>query len=260
MRGADDDQSITAALKTANELFGGTLLVCSEAGDREGWIDHRALRDPESPALRELIACLAAAGFGANRRAVSASVMLRLGWAAGPVVAAYLAEGRVLRVGRYALKFSQQSLVKAICIGEVDSWCRPRGGRLDREVLDSLLAFSEPVLAGHHRWSGYSRHALWAMLASSWLAQFAAIGNRLGRRRESVNAACRLLKRHPEIARALPETYEIGCGDKSGTCQILKACCLYHKGRPGHFCPSCPAITERVRFLRNREWICQTRS
>lgn len=257
MQGSDDDQSITAALNNANELFGGTLHVCNEIGDRNGWINNMALRNPNHSALSPLVSCLAAMGFGANRRAISASIMLRLGWAAGPVIAAYLSEGRVLRIGRYALKFSQKSMVRAICINEVDSWCRPQGERLDSEVLDSLIDFSEPVLAGHHHWSGYSRHALWAMIASSWLAQFAAIGHRLGRRRESVRAGRRMLKRHHEIARALPETYEIGSDGKSGTCQILKACCLYHKGRPGHFCPSCPVISERVRFLRNRKWVCR---
>lgn len=97
------------------------------------------------------------------------------------------------------------------------------------------------------------------MLASSWLAQFSTIGELLGDREQAVRAARALLARHSELARALPETYVIASGDRSEVCQILKACCLQHKGFRRRFCPSCPVIQDRERIVRNREWVCRAK-
>ena len=251
------DMAVPALLDRLVHLT-GALRVTLDPPDVDGWISANDLTTPETGALADFIERLADAGFAANRRAAAASLLLRHGWAAGPIIAAYLAERRTLRIHDFALRFSASTLVEGIWIRQADSVIERLPSDSRDGVLASLLAFSEPVLESLRRWSGYSRHALWSMLTSSWIAQFSTLGSLLGDRERAVRAGRVLLARHPELARALPETYLIASGDRSEVCQILKACCLQHKGFRRRFCPTCPVIQDRERFVRNREWVCRT--
>lgn len=251
------DLGVAALLDRLAHLT-GALRVTQDPPDRDGWIASNELLAPDTGALADFIVCLADAGFGANRRAAAASLLLRHGWAAGPIIAAYLAERQTLRIHDFGLRFSASTLVEGVWIRQADSQISHDPSDSRAGVLASLLAFSEPVLESLRRWSGYSRHALWSMLTSSWMAQFSAIGKLLGDRECAVRAGRSLLARHPELARALPETYLIASGDRSEVCQILKACCLQYKGFRRCFCPTCPVIQDRERFVKNREWVCRT--
>jgi hypothetical protein len=233
----------------------GMLRIETDPADRDDWIDDAALGDPETGPLADLNARFVAAGFGVNRRAVAASLMLRYGWAAGFIIAAWLARREIVRIDRFALKFSSMTMVEAVWIR--DARILPDRGEEEgrHALLESLLAFTEPLIASQHHWSRFSRHALWSMVTSSWAAQFAAIGERLGRRDEAVEEVRRLMGRDPEIAAAAPRLYEVEAGRRTQTCQRRAACCLYFKGPRQHFCASCPIIPATERIARNRDWV-----
>ena len=122
-------------------------------------------------------------------------------------------------------------------------------------LLASLIDFTEPLIASQHAWSRFSRHALWAMVTSSWAAQFAAIGRRIGCEEKAVAQARRLMEGDAEIAAAAPLLYAIRAGRQTQTCQRRAACCLYFKGPRQHFCASCPIIPPAERIARNRDWV-----
>jgi hypothetical protein len=126
---------------------------------------------------------------------------------------------------------------------------------LRERLLESLIAFTEPMIAAHHAWSRFSRHALWAMVTSSWAAQFANVARQLGDERRGVHEARTLLALVPEINRAAPELYEVHSAGNSRTCQKLRACCLYFKSGKGQFCACCPIIPDAERLERNRSWV-----
>lgn len=223
--------------------------------DREGWVDRTALLDTATGPFADLHARFVAAGFGCNRKAAAASLLLRYGWAAGFQIAAWLDRGLVLHLDSFALKFSPSTLVEALWVQgvriekthhEADGYAR---------VLESLKAFTEPLVQSQHEWSRFSRHALWSMAVSSWAAQFASIGTRLGRRDKAVRDARRVFALDPEIARAAPEAYVVRAKNKSLVCQKRSACCLYYKGPSKHFCASCPIISKDERLARNREFV-----
>src|SRR5262249_34493295 len=67
----------------------------SHPRDPSGWIDASALVEPDGLPLSTLLQRFKSAGFAFNRRAASASLMLRCGWAAGFPIAAYLTRARV---------------------------------------------------------------------------------------------------------------------------------------------------------------------
>lgn len=236
------------------------LKVELDPDDPEDWVNGECLCEPDVPSPVEgVIADLVTAGFGANRRATAASLMLRHGWGAGPIIAMYLAEGRILRVQKYAYWFTRATFLERIWIRQADMVTAESLDDRRTELLESLLAFSEPVLESMQAWSGYSRHALLAMLASSWMVQFSHAGELMGCREAAVREGRIVLARDRELVRALPETYVIASGSRSEVCQILKACCLQHKGHRHRFCPTCPVIKDRDRFVLNREWVCRER-
>jgi hypothetical protein len=122
-------------------------------------------------------------------------------------------------------------------------------------LLESLVAFTEPVIAVQHVWSGFSRHALWAMATSSWASQFASTGRQLGDEAHSVREARAMFALIPEIARAAPELYEVTGGGRARTFQKMRACCLYFKNSDRQFCANCPIIPQAERLERNRAWL-----
>jgi hypothetical protein len=167
------------------------------------------------------------------------------------------------------LHFSPGSLLKGIWVRDAQfigladdpwaggpEWIESVSPEILRErLLEQLIALTEPVVAAHHAWSRFSRHALWAMATSSWGGQFANVARQFGDEQRGVREARALFALAPEIARAAPELYEVQSGGVSRTCQKLRACCLYFKNGNGEFCACCPIIPEAERLERNRTWV-----
>jgi len=236
----------------------GMLRLETSPPDPESWIDGEVLRDPQAEPSARLFDRFVEAGFGSTRRVAAASLLLRYGWAAGFQIGAWLDRGLALHLDAFALKFSPSTLVEAVWakqarIAQPES--REEGLAA---LLDSLMAFTAPLVESQHQWSGFSRHALWSMAVSSWAAQFSAIGERLGQRERAMAEAQAMFALDPVIARAAPETYTVAVGQRSRMCQVRSACCLYYKGPARHFCVSCPIITREERLRRNRDFTCVT--
>ena len=235
------------------------------------WLDGTALVSPDSDPLATLLRRFKSSGFAFNRRAASASLLLRYGWGAGFIIAAYLTRARVPVLRDFAMFFSSGTLLKGLWVRDAEFFGLPddplAGGQewietvtpeiLRQRLLEALIAFTDPVVAAHHAWSRFSRHALWAMATSSWAAQFANVARQLGDEQRGVREARAILDTAPEIARAAPELYEVKSAGVARTCQKLRACCLYFKSGNGQFCACCPIIPDAERLERNRTWVAQ---
>jgi hypothetical protein len=244
---------------------------CFESPDAEGeWISATALSAPEADPLASLQRRFCPAGFKFNRRAAAGALMLRYGRSAGFAIAAYLTQSRVPFVRDYAVWFSSgRPQLRWLWVGDVKfvghsgdelagqaDWIESASGNLLLpRLLDSLVALAEPVIATQHNWSGFSRHALWAMVTSSWASQFASIGRQLGDEARAIQEAGAMFELFPEIARAAPEIYAVSGGGRVGTFQKMRACCLYFKNSDRHYCSNCPIIPEDERLNRNRAWL-----
>ena len=249
------------------------IALSSQPPDATGWLDAAALAEPDSLPLLALLQRFKSAGFAFNRRAASASLMLRYGWASGFAIGSYLTRARVPFLRDFALYFSPATLLKGLWIREAQfvgraddplagspEWIETVGQDALRErLLESLITFTEPIVAAHHAWSRFSRHALWAMATSSWAGQFANVARQLGDEKRGVHEARLLLALVPEIKRAAPELYEVESAGVSRTCQKLRSCCLYFKSSKGQFCACCPIIPDAERLERNRSWVAAQR-
>jgi hypothetical protein len=240
--------------------------------DPSNWFDGDALALPQSAAFATLERDFKAHGLATNRKAASASLLLRFGWAGGFAIAAYLACARVPFLRNYAISFSPTMLLKLLWIRDARFVClyddALAGGAeciasveandLRRHLLKSLIQFTEPVVATQHEWSRFSRHALWAMATSSWAEQFVSIARQIGDEARGVREARAVFQLASELSQAAPTLYEVRGETAARTCQVRRACCLYFKGTTRYFCASCPIISESERLERNRAWIAQS--
>jgi hypothetical protein len=244
--------------------------VCPEPMEIEGiWLSGDELRNPQANPLACLMQRLGTAGFRFNRRAAAAALMLRFGWSAGFAISSYLLQARIPAVCDYAMGFSPRTLLQWICVRDVmfvgrsddalaggRDWLEslPHDALLGR-LLESLITFTEPVIAAQHVWSGFSRHALWAMATSSWASQFASIGRQLGDEARAVREARAMFNLDSEIKRAAPHLYEVSSNEVRRTFQKMRACCLHCKNSNRRFCANCPIIPEAERLERNQAWL-----
>jgi hypothetical protein len=242
----------------------------SEQTDVEGtWLSPDELCSPDADPLASLMRRFSSAPYTFNRRAAAAALLLRYGWGGGFAIASYLVQSRVPVLRDYALCFSPRTLLRGLCVRDAAFVGQPddvlAGGRdwleslpkglLLKRLLDSLIALTEPVIAAQHVWSGFSRHALWAMATSSWASQFAAIGRQLGDEGHAVHTACAMFSLDPEIDRAAPVLYEVSSNGITRTFQKMRACCLHFKHSERRFCANCPIIPEAERLERNQTWL-----
>jgi hypothetical protein len=254
-------------------VFDLHLRVVSRPTVQPDWFDACALASPQGEALAHLLQAFKRQGVAPNRKAASASLLLRLGWAGGFAIGAYLACRRVPMLRDYAVSFSSTTLLQSLWvrdalfsgvhddpqaggpewIGSVDA------GDLRRRLLESLVVFTEPIVTTQHAWSGFSRHALWAMVTSSWAEQFANIARQIGDEPRGIREAKAMFELIPELNRAAPLLYDVHRGQAVRTCQRRSACCLYFKNSARYFCASCPIIPESERLERNRAWVAEQR-
>jgi hypothetical protein len=268
---SDDGQRlILSDVLQSLKRFDLTMQPCTEPLAEGGeWISAASLSAPEVDPLASMLRRFGSAGFKFNRRAAAASLMLRYGWSAGFAITAYLTQSRVPFVRDYALWFSPRTLVRWLLVRDVTfvgcssdvlahepGWLEivPSNVLLWR-LLESLIMLTEPLIASQHAWSGFSRHALWAMATSSWASQFASTGRQLGDEPAAVRQARAMFKLTPEISRAAPELYEVRSASRVRTFQKMRACCLHFKNSDRRFCANCPIIPDSERLERNHDWL-----
>jgi hypothetical protein len=264
---------LTDALQTIGR-YKLVVQTCAEPVDVEGtWLSRDEICRPDADPLASLMQRFGSAAYKFNRRAAGAALMLRYGWGGGFAIASYLVQSRVPVLRDYALCFSPRTLLRWLCIrdaafiGHSDDVLASSRDWLDsvpselllRRLLESLMALTEPVIAAQHLWSGFSRHALWAMATSSWASQFASIGRQLGDEGHAVRMARAMFSLDPEIDRAAPYLYEVGSHGVTRTFQRMRACCLHFKNSDRRFCANCPIIPEAERLERNQAWLAERR-
>jgi hypothetical protein len=258
-----DPHSVLTQTIAALKPFQMYVELCSETDGAESWIGRDALCSPESAPLSGLIERFTAKGFAPNKKAASASLLLRIGWAAGFQIASYLVCRRVSYLRDYALRFGAHTGLNGLLVKDarvVEESADADARSLREHQLQSLIDVAEPIVATQHAWSHFSRHALWAMVTSSWAGQFAAVARQMGDSELGIREARATFALSTEIARAAPEVYDVHFEDLACTCQKRSSCCLYFKSPGRNFCASCPILPKEERLERNLAWVRSQRA
>ena len=216
------------------------------------------LADVGSPQHALFLNVLAERGFGDNRRVISASVALRVGWSSGFVIGTYVAAGLLAEDAVTSLVV-EKGLVRSVVVhsasfrGADDLPEKERRTALARILYDQ----AEPFVASHHAWSRLSRRALFSMLESGWAGQFVGFGEALGRADWAAQEAKAVLASHPVLALDAPELYPIKAAGKHKYCQRRTLCCLYYKMPNAGYCGSCPILAEPDRTARQIKYVAE---
>jgi FhuF 2Fe-2S C-terminal domain len=233
---------------------------------RAHWVNAAALASPAHAHLAGLLAGYKSSG--SDPRVAASVLMLRFGWVGGFAIAPYLARGRVPILRDYGLYFPPSPgpgprvlwIKDAQFVGRPDDtlagtaeWVETANEDLLRQRLtESLVAFTEPLVAALHAWSHRSRHALWAMAAATWGSQFQNVARALGDEARGVREAQATFLLAPEISRAAPTFKPVRSGAATGYSQQWASCCLYFKVSDRDYCSSCPIVPAKQRHQRQR--------
>lgn len=227
---------------------GADMLVLSSAD----------LADPAAPEHARFLAVMAQKGFGDRQRLISASLALRLGWAAGFQIGAYLLERRLPHVRSLSLVL-ERGLVSRVVIHDAaledTAGLEPAERRV--RMAARLHAEAAPFVRAHHGWSRLSARALFSMLESSWAGLFVTIGEAVGRSEEFAEEARAVLSAHPVLAADAPALYPVEAGGRRKTCQRRTLCCLYYRMPEAGYCGSCPILSDEDRALRQRRYVSE---
>jgi len=263
--GSDENAAaLTAITQRLNDL--GAYLQYAVGDPRQlpydvHWVEETDFAHLDKPSQQHLIAQLERSEFGSSPKACSAALLLRYGWSAGFLIGAWMTSGIVVQNARQSLGFNRSHvLLSGVCIQGCEGFLTPRTSSVEvrrERLLDELACHARAAVEAHHRWSGFSRKALWAMVTSSWAAQFATVGEKLGRPELALSEAAELLALDPDTSASQPELYIVQADGRNGICQKRKLCCLWHKSPQGGFCSSCPILPEHERLTRNHDWVRQ---
>jgi hypothetical protein len=239
------------------------IIVQGEVGtawdNAEGWITESQLCQVSEGPLQEMLQTLQTKGFGRNRKGTAASLLLRLGWAAGLPVGAHLLSQSTVSYKRFALRFSPMTLLQAVGVEglEVDDSLSHDADARRTIVARQLLMMSAGTVEALHHWSNYSYKALWSMVASSWAAQIYGMCEALGHDDIAQEEAAEIIRLTGIPQAARPHLYSVETEGQQRVCQRRAACCLYYKSEKNKFCASCPLVPELERLQRNADWVGQ---
>ncbi|MET0283470.1 MAG: (2Fe-2S)-binding protein [Polyangiales bacterium] len=214
-----------------------------------GWIEGGAFAEPERGPFAELLTQIGERLQTRDRKVIAASFALRFGWSSAAALGPHLLAGLVpdLALANTWLRFSANgALFERVCLIE------PRLSTLSAHA--TLVAQSLPVVDALSRWSRFPRKALWGQVESSWAAQFEPVLTALGRAGEVLQTIQAFFA---DDANA-PHAYEVTHCDVTRVYHRRASCCLYYKVPSGHYCVSCPLITDDERIERNKAWTERT--
>jgi hypothetical protein len=260
--------------------------------DGDGWIPGEAFTNALEGPFREFLERIGERIQTSDRKIIAGSFVLRFGWSAGVAVAPFLLQRCVpdVRLGNISLKFNKSTLFEKVSLkvarGVSDeqlhvaeqlkvpnNTCHhgasdpaPNEPSLEPpDPNDPLLAAlratlveqAQPVVDALYAWSRFSKRAMWGQITSSWGAQFTTIFGQLGRHLEALDHARLFFDSPGFLFGARPTFYLVDHLQVTRIYQRRATCCLYFKLPKGHYCASCPLISQDERVRRNKEWIAR---
>lgn len=121
----------------------------------------------------------------------------------------------------------------------------------------TLIEQTQPVVDALYAWSHFSKRAMWGQITSSWGSQFTTIFGQLHRHIEALGHARLFFDSPGFLLGARPTFYLVNHLQVTRVYQRRASCCLYFKLPSGHYCASCPLISQDEQVRRNKEWIAR---
>lgn len=193
----------------------------------------------------------------AFKRAVTASLALRIGWAYGVEIAAYKYLGKLADIRSASLVF-QGTLLRRVVIHDAQ-FSEIDGSDLNEALARILYEKTMPFIETHHNWSRLSKRAILSMMTSAWATRYRMMSeDQIGFVDEDcISEIEAFLSAHSALKKDTPDLYVIESEGRRSICQKRTLCCLYYKLPDANYCGSCPILSEEDRLSRQTKWVAE---
>jgi ferric iron reductase protein FhuF len=236
-----------------------------------GWIRGTALQTTSRGPFQVLLSQIGDKLHTADRRTIAAAFALRYGWSAGMAIAPYMLRHCVptLTLDNVSFKFHDNTLFERVALHHPTGvmwhptrrvshpfvqWL-PSHAALLAYLRTSLVQQAQPIVDTLSAWSRFSIKGLWGMITSSWGAQFIIICRELGTPTSGLQDIVSLFSGNDVVSQMQPHVYPVTYNQVTHLYHRRAACCRYYLLPQGHYCASCPLVSQEERIQRNQEWM-----
>jgi ferric iron reductase protein FhuF len=222
----------------------------------DGWVTTEQLVSPDAAHLAALLQRYGDHWGTSDRRIQGSFALIGYAWSVlAPVVAAYLADGRVPRIsdGRVAVWLDPGEDGAVALSGIVVD-----GEALRDALHDEVVDHMRPVVAAFRAETPLGSRVLWLITADMIAGAFQLAGEALGQEDRAI-AEAKLVLGRPSSPLRSPRIsfrrYE-HLGDHR-TLAVRASCCLSYRLDGSGYCMSCPLLAEPERIERVNAWIAE---
>jgi ferric iron reductase protein FhuF len=235
-----------------------------------GWIPGTALMTAREGPFQALLCRIGERLHTADRRTIAASFALRYGWSAGVAFAPYLLYACVptIALDNISFKFNEHGSFERAALHHPAGVMLPQDGvaahpsirRLSSPqalfawLRTSLVQQAQPVADALYTWSHFSVRGIWGMITSAWGSQCVHIFGEIGEQTQGLSWLQHFFAGDDVVSRMQPQFYPVTYQHVTHVYHRGASCCRYYRLRPGHYCASCPLISQEERLQRQRAW------
>ncbi len=236
-----------------------------------GWIIGTDLRMASAGPFNGLLSRIGERLHTADRRTIAAAFALRYGWSAGMAIAPYVLGDCVptLTLENVSFKFRDDTLFERVALHHPTGVMLSQAGGAPRPLMEwlpsqeallhwlrtSLVHQAEPIVDALYAWSRCARKGLWGMITSSWGAQFMQICGAIDAQPSGLQYVVPFFAGSDIVAQMQPSFYLVTYRQVTHVYHRRATCCRYYLLPQGHYCASCPLLSQAERIEHNHTWM-----
>jgi hypothetical protein len=236
-----------------------------------GWIPGTALMTAREGPFQALLVRIGEQLHTADRRTIAASFAVRYGWSAGVAMAPYLLYHCVPKItlDNVSFKFNENGSFERAALHHPEGVMLPQDGMAPHPSIQwlsspqaliewlrtSLMQQAQPIVDTLYEWSHFSLRGIWGMITSAWGSQFIHIFGEIGEQIQGLSCVRQFFEGNDVVSQMQPQFYPVTYEHVTHVYHRGASCCRYYLLRQGHYCASCPLISQEERLQRQRAWM-----
>ncbi len=236
-----------------------------------GWMPGTALMTASEGPFQALLVRIGERLQTADRRTIAASFALRYGWSSGVAMAPYLLYHCVPKIAldNVSFRFHDNTSFERVALDHPEGVMLPQDGvaphpsirwlsspqALLEWLRTSLVQQAQPIVDALYEWSHFSMRGIWGMITSAWGSQFIHIFGEIGEQTHGLPCVRQFFEGHDVVSQMQPQFYPVTYQHVTHVYHRGASCCRYYLLRQGHYCASCPLISQEERLQRQQAWM-----
>jgi hypothetical protein len=236
-----------------------------------GWLPGTALMTASEGPFQALLARIGERLHTSDRRTIAASFALRYGWSSGVAMAPYLLYHCVPKItlDNVSFKFNENGSFERAALHHPEGVMLSQDGVVPHPSIRwlsspqtlleclraSLVQQAQPVVDALYAWSHFSMRGIWGMITSAWGSQCIHIFGEIGEQTQGLSWVRQFFAGNDVVSQMQPQFYPVTYQHVTHVYHRGASCCRYYLVRQGHYCASCPLISQEERLQRQHAWM-----